>query len=201
MIEPKKFRSRSCHKTERGMALVETLVALAILLVVSSGVLGVLALAVSTTETQGHLAARTAEYAQDKMEQLMALAFCDGGSTGNAGTDTTVFPAVVGAGTGLAGCSAATIGNVPPAPPPTPLTGGGLNTTAPLAGYVDYLDAAGNLVVAGGNWEYVRVWQISVPPGTVGMKQVSVRAQARFAVGNNALAPTTTVVALKTFPF
>src|SRR2546423_4893555 len=158
--------------TQRGMSLVETMVALAILLVVAAGVMGLAVVALSTTETQGHLAARTAEYAQDKMEQLMALTFCDGGSDGVSGTNTTVFPATTNpAGTGLAGCTAATIGNVPPLPPPTPLTGGSLNTAAPVAKYVDYLDASGNLVTAGANWEYVRVWQISQPAGTVGMKQ------------------------------
>ena len=185
------------------MSLIETMIALAILMVVSVGVMVLAVIALSTTETQGHLTARTAEYAQDKMEQLMALTFCDGGSNGVSGTDTTVFPARTNpAGTGLAGCTAATIGNVPPLPPPTPLTGGGLNTTAPVAGYVDYLDASGNLVGAGANWEYIRVWQISQPAGTIGMKQVSVRAQVRRAIGsNNGLLPNTTVVAMKTFPF
>lgn len=201
MNQSSKFCSHAKGKSQRGMTLVETVIALAILLVVASGVMGVLVLAVSTTETQGHLAARTAEYAQDKMEQLMALAFCDGGSTGVAGTDTSVFPAVSGAGTGLGGCTAATIGNRPPDPPPTPLTGGGLSTTAPVVGYVDYLDAAGNLVGGGANWEYIRVWQISAPAGTIGMKQISVRTQARYAVGKNGLVPTTTVVARKTYPF
>ena len=106
------------------------------------------------------------------------------------------------AGTGLAGCTAATIGNVPPLPPPTPLTGGSLNTAAPVAKYVDYLDASGNLVTAAANWEYIRVWQITQPAGTIGMKQVSVRAQVRRAIGsNNGILPTTTVVAMKTFPF
>jgi type II secretory pathway pseudopilin PulG len=189
------------RKGQAGMTMVETVMALAILLIVAAGVMVLAVIAVSTTETQGHLAARTAEYAQDKMEQLMALTFCDGGSTGTGGTDTTVFPSVFGAGTGLAGCTAATIGNVPPAPPPTPLIGGSLDTTAPVAGFVDYLDVTGNLVGPGQAWEYIRVWQISVPAGSVGLKQVSVRAQARYAVGSNGLTPTTTVVAMKTFPF
>ena len=174
---------------------METMVALGMLLVVASGVMGLAAVAVSTTETQGHLAARTAEYGQDKMEQLLGLAFCDGGTTGTAGSDTTVFPAVFGAGTGLAGCTALA------APTPTPLAGGGLNPVAPVAGYVDYLDASGNLVAAAANWEYIRVWQITVPAGSTGLKQISVLAQARRSVGNNGLLPQSTVVALKTFPF
>jgi hypothetical protein len=181
------------RRLQAGVTLMETMVALAMLLVVASGVMGLAAVAVSTTETQGHLAARTAEYGQDKMEQLLALKFCDGGTTGTAGTDTTVFPAVFGAGTGLAGCTDMVLG--------VPQGGGGLSTTAPTAGYVDYLDASGNLVTAGANWEYIRVWQITVPAGTAGLKQVTVLAQARRAVGNNGLLPQATVVALKTFPF
>ena len=182
------YRKRS---TQAGMTLLETMIALAILLIVATGVMGIAAVAVSTTETQGHLAARTTEYAQDKMEQLLALKFCDGDTTGTSGTDTTVFPAVVGTGTGLAGCSDMTAG--------TAQSGGSLTTTAPTAGYVDYLDASGNLVAASGNWEYIRVWQITAQ-GT-SMKQVSVKAQARHAVGTNGRLPEATVVALKTFPF
>src|SRR5260370_41003171 len=93
--------SRS-RKPQAGLTVMETMIALAMLLIVAAGVMGLAAVAVSTTETQGHLAARTAEYAQDKMEQLLALKFCDG----VPGTDTTSFPAVVTpTGTGLTGCT------------------------------------------------------------------------------------------------
>src|SRR6266852_6000169 len=91
------------RKSQAGLTVMETVIALAMLVIVATGVMGLAAVAVSTTETQGHLAARTAEYSQDKMEQLLALHFCDGPPSG---TDTTVFPAVVSAsGTGLAGCT------------------------------------------------------------------------------------------------
>jgi prepilin-type N-terminal cleavage/methylation domain-containing protein len=188
--QPKRVRKAN---SQSGMTLVETLVAVAILLVVASGVLGLACVAVTTTENQGHLAARTAEYAQDKMEQLMALTFCDG--TGGLGTDTTVFPAVIGNGTGLAGCTNLN------APIPTPSTGGGLNPSAPAQGYVDYLDATGTQVGANGNWEYIRVWQISVPAGTTGMKQITVKSQVKTGVGNVGLLPQSTVVALKSYLF
>ena len=181
------------RKSEAGLSLLETMIALAILLLVAAGIMGLATIATSTTETQGHLASRTTEYAQDKMEQLLALKFCDGPTNG---TDTTVFPAVVNAGgTGLAGC------NNPGGNPPTALSGGSLNPAAPTAGYVDYLDASGNLVTSTANWEYIRLWQISVPAGSNGLKQISVLAQARFTVGKNGQAPQSTVVALKTFPF
>jgi type II secretory pathway pseudopilin PulG len=181
------------RKSQAGLSLLETMIALAILLLVAAGIMGLATIATSTTETQGHLASRTTEYAQDKMEQLLALKFCDGPTNG---TDTTVFPAVVNAGgTGLAGC------NNPGGNPPTALSGGSLNPAAPTAGYVDYLDASGNLVASTANWEYIRLWQISVPAGSSGLKQISVLAQARFTVGKNGQVPQSTVVALKTFPF
>ena len=182
-------------KTQSGMSLLETLIALAILLIVAAGVMGIATIATSTTETQGHLASRTTEYAQDKMEQLLALAFCDGPPNTTA-TDTTVFPAVVDAsGTGLAGCTNLS------ANPPTASTGGSLDPTNPVTGYVDYLDASGNLVTSAGSWEYIRVWQISVPSGSSGLKQISVLAQAHYAIGKDGQVPKSTVVALKTFPF
>jgi hypothetical protein len=190
-LQRKRFLPRS-RKAQAGLTVMETVIALAMLVIVATGVMGLAAVAVSTTETQGHLAARTAEYAQDKMETLLALKFCDGPTSG---TDTTVFPAVVGNGTGLAGCT-----NLAAATP-TASAGGGLSITAPTAGYVDYLDASGNLVGSAANWEYIRVWQITVPAGSVGLKQVAVLTQARRAVGGGLTLPQSTVVALKTFPF
>src|ERR1035437_7161592 len=72
--------------SQTGMSLLETMVALTILLIASIGILTMGMLATETTENQGHLAARTAEYAQDKMEQLVGLSFCD------YTTDTTACP-------------------------------------------------------------------------------------------------------------
>ena len=191
-----KFKRKSFRRNRTpnaGMTFLETMVALSLLLIVASGVMGLASVAVSTTETQGHLAARTAEYAQDKMEQLLALKFCDGGTGGTTGSDTTVFPAVAGSGTGLAGCSDMTNGIAQ--------GGGGLSTTAPTSGYVDYLDASGNLVASTATWEYIRVWQITVPAGSTHLKQISVLAQASKAVVSSGRLPQATVVALKTYPF
>jgi hypothetical protein len=134
--------------------------------------------AMSTTETQGHLASRTAEYGQDKMEQLLALLYAD------IQTDTTVFPAAItGNGKGLQ-------------------VGGGLNPNAPVQGYSDYVDSAGNPVAAAGNWSYIRVWQIT--QAAPNMKQISVLTQVRHSIGNASQAgilPTSTVTSLKSAPF
>src|SRR5260370_1830288 len=168
------FHKLKNRKSQTGMSLVETMIALGLLLVVAAGVLSLGGIALATTENQGHLAARTAEYAQDKMEQLLSLRYLD------TNTDTTVFPAALG-GTGLQ-------------------AGGSLNPAAPVAGYADYLDASGNLVVAGGVWENIRVWQIT-DNAAANLKTVSVLSQVRTGVGQTALLPQSTVVALKSFPF
>ncbi len=165
-------------KAQAGMTLLETVVALALLLVVASGIMSLAGVAMSTTENQGHLASRTAEYAQDKMEQLLALNYQD------KHTDTTVFPAVLGANCPTA-CGL--------------VLGGGLNPNAPVAGYSDYVDASGNPVAAGANWQYVRVWQITqAAPNLI---QISVLTQVRSGVGQVAVLPQTTVVCLKSNPF
>ena len=161
---------------QAGISLIETMIALGLLLIAAAGIMTMATVAMSTTETQGHLAARTAEYAQDKMEQLLALQYPD------INTDTTVFPsALTGNGTGLA-------------------AGGGLNPNAPVAGYSDYVDKSGNPVGAGGNWQYVRVWQITdnVP---LQIKTITVVTQVRYTVGQNGLLPRSMVSCLKSFPF
>jgi hypothetical protein len=177
---------RPVHRlSQSGMSVLETLIALSILVIVSVGILSMAAVAMSTTENQGHLAARTAEYAQDKMEQLMSL------SWGDPATDTTTFPSASSGGSGL------TIGgsSAPTAPVATPGTG-----------YVDYLDISGQPVASSGNWYYIRVWQISAYPSTCVathcLKQISVTAQVKTQVGaNQGALPKSTLTALKSFPF
>jgi hypothetical protein len=145
--------------------------------------------AVETTENQGHLQSRAAEYAQDKMEQLISLGW------GDPATDTTVFPA----------CSPQTN---PSCSTGTGLTVGGSSDPAnpvssPGNGYVDYLDSTGNPTTSTGNWYYIRVWKIEAPSAT--LKRLTVTAQVRSTVGGAGsgagAVPTATVVSLKTAPF
>jgi hypothetical protein len=166
------------RSNDAGSMLIETLIACGILIVVMAGVMSIGVVSMTTTENQGHLAARTTEYSQDKMEQLVALAWTDTLS------DTRVFPATQAGGTGLA-------------------VGGSLNPAAPAAGYVDYLDVSGNLLPAGAgapaNWYYVRVWQVTNP--SANLKQISVTSTVRWGFGRQ-LAPISTVTVLKTrFPW
>jgi len=165
-------------ESPEGTTLIETTIACAILLVAMAGLMGMSGIATGMTENQGHLAARTTEYAQDKMEQLLALKY------GDAQSDTTVFPAANAGGTGLA-------------------VGGSVNTAASVAQYVDYLDQSGNLLVAVGNtapagWFYKRVWQITNP--STNLKMITVTTIVARSVGGSQV-PQSTVAALKTSPF
>jgi hypothetical protein len=157
--------------------LIETLAATALILIAIAGMGSMGVVGMTSTENQGHLAARCTEYAQDKMEQLLVLAWTD------TDADTRVFPAAGVGGTGLA-------------------VGGSAVTTAPAAGYVDYLDQSGNLLPSGAgvpaNWYYVRAWSVTSP--SVNLKQITVTATVRSTLGRNA-PPSSTVTSLKTFPF
>lgn len=173
------------RRSERGVSLLETVIALSILLVGSLGLLPLGIMAVSTTESEGHLVSRATEYSQDKMEQLLSLAYAD------AVTDTRVFPAVASGGTGLA-------------------IGGSSDSAAPVPLYVDYLSATGDLISATGTtapagWFYKRVWAISKPWYTstppVEIKQVTVTTVVARRVGAFGIVPRATMVALKTSPF
>lgn len=159
-----------------GFTLLETIVALGILAVVAAGILPLGIVATKATENQGHLMARTTEYAQDKLEQLMALSY------GDSVTDTRVFPAATSGGTGLT-------------------VGGSLNPNNPITGYADYLDIDGN-VVTNDTWYYKRIWQISQPSGTTNLKEITVLTIVRqSAAGGAGRLPQATVTSLKTFPF
>jgi Flp pilus assembly protein TadG len=164
-------------REERGTTLVETAIASAILLVAVTGLMSLGGVATMHTENQGHLAARTTEYAQDKMEQLLALAYTDSAS------NTVVFPAAASGGTGLA-------------------VGGSQTPPAPVNGYVDWLANDGSLLGGGttapATWFYERVWQITSPSS--GIKQISVTTRVRSAVGG-AMPPVSTVTALKASQF
>jgi hypothetical protein len=169
---------RKVLRSEHGVSLIETTIATSLLSVMMAGLLGTAGIATKFTENEGHLSARAAEYAQDKMEQLLALAWGDGV------TDTTVFPAVNAGGTGLA-------------------VGGSLVLAAPAVGYVDYLDVNGNLLPTVGGlppavWFYKRVWKITAP--NANLKQITVTATVFSSVGQ-AIVPTSSVAALKSNSF
>jgi hypothetical protein len=171
------FRARiRSLRNEEGTTLIETTIACAILLVTMAGLLSLGALATMHTENEGHLSPRTTEYAQDKMEQLLALAY------GDLTSNTIVFPATPAGGTGLA-------------------IGGSSLTNAPVAGYVDWLAGDGTLLGGGvtppTSWFYERVWKTSMVGG---VKQLEVTVTVRSAIAK-AMLPKSSVVAVKASQF
>jgi len=175
----KKFAKN--RRSQAGISLIETMIALAILLIVSIGILSMAVVSISTTENQGHLGARTAEYAQDKMEQLLSLSFND------TQTDTSVASFVANSSAGSPGLAA----------------GGSVTYGTTVNGYVDYLDSSGNPLGGGATapsgWFYVRMWRITDVSST--LKQIDVRVWARTGVNGNSYLPQSSVSALKSSPF
>ena len=175
--------------SDAGLTLIETVFAVSMLLVAMIGLLSMAGLATAYTENHGHLEARTTEYAQDKMEQLLAISFTD------AVTDTTQFPAVPDAttGSGLA-------------------VGGGVTTASPVDRYVDWLAYNGDLLGGGATapatWYYERLWDICYVQSdntcntttATGVKQITVVTTVKSSIGR-ALLPKSTVVALKASQF
>ena len=163
--------------SDGGVTLIETVFASAILLVVMTGLMSVMGVATALTENEGHLAARAAEYAQDKMEQLLALSYSD------ASSNTTVIPTVATGGSGLA-------------------LGGSSNPSAVAATYVDYLDSDGKPLcpctgtTVPNGWFYKRVWEISTPAGSTNLKQVTVTAIVARSHANKII-PRATLTALR----
>jgi type II secretory pathway component PulJ len=185
---------------EQGSSLIEVMIATGLLATLMAGLMGMAGLAILTTENQGHLAARATEYAQDKMEQLLALAY------GDVTSDTRTFPAASTGGTGLA-------------------VGGSFDVDNPVALYVDYLDVNGNLcgsasalavtpvsaqcpapsgTVAPVNWFYKRAWKIddnstdaTLPAN---LKRITVAGATTRGFGGTTRA-TSYLTVLKTSPF
>jgi hypothetical protein len=169
---------QAVRRSDEGSSLVEVLVSAAIMTTLAAGLMAMAGVALTQSENQGHLAARTAEYAQDKMEQLLVLAY------GDTTSDTRQYPSAAAGGTGLA-------------------VGGSNNAATPVAGYVDYLDVRGNLLAsaagaAPAGWFYMRVWQINALSAS--LKEVRVTATVARGIGRQAT-PTATLITLKTFPF
>jgi hypothetical protein len=163
---------------EKGVTMIETVVASFILLVAVTGALVPFRVVINQNKKQGELATRTTEYCQDKMEQLMALSFSD------SATNTTVYPPTSTGGTGLGGTMAASA------------TVGGTNLSSPTSGYVDYLDSSGNLLTSSAGSYYERVWSIATD-STAKLKTITVVTEAATTTGMQGGTPESTLVCIK----
>jgi Tfp pilus assembly protein FimT len=165
-------------RNERGVTMVETVIALLLLTIGVMGVMGVLTIAITQNWNQGDRSTRTTEYAQDKMEQLLALSFSDSVS------NTTVYPTQSTGGTGLGGAMA---GNS---------TVGGVINGSPVTGYVDYIDSSGNLQTTNTNALYIRQWSIATNSAG-NLKTITVVARALATSANAGITPSTILVCMK----
>ena len=156
---------------ESGLTLVESLIAILILLFGLLAMAQALTFSVVASKTHGRDAAKATAYAHDKMQELTNLLFDD------TTTNVTVNPPYPATGTGLTAG-----GSIPPA--------------APVAGYVDYLNSAGARTDAG-NAVFTRQWQITDDPALTDMKRITVTVTSTrsFRLGTR---PSTTVVTEKT---
>lgn len=77
-------------RCQRGAILLETMVAGAMLLIVATGLMNTFLVAVANNQAQGNIATRTTDFAQEKMESLLALDFNDPALGGALAGDSTV---------------------------------------------------------------------------------------------------------------
>jgi Tfp pilus assembly protein PilV len=168
------LRGTSGKKNERGFSVLEAMFAAIIMTVGIAGLMALFVVAAAKNAGQGDQATRTTEFAQDKMEQLLALNYNDAASQ-VAGATTTA--------TGGAGLS----------------QGGSLSVASPTVNYVDYVDSLGTVSSSATGARYIREWLISPP--TQNVKTVTVTVTALFSadIGTNmhSLAPSTTLIAMK----
>lgn len=172
--------------TDRGLSLIETMVAVLIALFVVFSLGTVIFIASVTGKNQGTEATRATIYAQDKMEKLLSL---------GAPTQSPVNPPDFTSCTKSASLQPSqcnTTGISGSSWTQGLLAGGSLSATTPgcssvTAGYADFLDTNGMQLTASGcsaitTYAYVRQWQITdlTPPlNGPPMKQITV---AVFAV-------------------
>ena len=154
---------------EVGMTLVESMMAILILLFGLLSMAQVLAVSLMGSKTYGRDAGKTTAVAHDKMEELTALQF------GDTTTNVTVAPPYPASGSGLT-------------------AGGSVYPSEPVAGYADYLSTTGARTSASAA-AYGRQWQIINESATSKKIIVSVSSRRSF---RNGTAPSTTLVTQKT---
>lgn len=156
---------------QKGSTLIETMVAAVILVIGVLTLAGTLASAANDNWNRGDRATRTTEYAEDKMEQLMALSFTDTAS------NTAVYPPTTTGGTGLT-------------------AGGGVTSGSPISGYVDYVNDAGAQQTSATGATYVRQWSVSVN-AAANLETITVMVSALDTYGLGGATPTVTLVCTK----
>lgn len=170
---------------ERGVSLVETMIAVLISMFVMTALGGVVFTATVQNKNQGVEMSRVAVYAQDKIETLMNLDWSDcTPSTPLTGCNTTGY---TGSGWNQGLIAGGTLTYATECP-----------SSGAAVGYIDYLDANGNQKTGAdcssvGLYAYQRQWritdEIATAAGTPGLKRIDVYVWSKNAVNTGATAP------------
>lgn len=194
-----------------GVTLIETMVAVVIALIGVFSVGGVIYQATVTNKNQGTETTRATIYAQDKIEKLLSLDFtgCMQAASLQPSTCNTTNISDSGWTQGLlAGgpisSSSATI---------TPVANDCPNVPSSYKGYIDFLDANGQQLPAGGagacssatgtGIAYIREWSISdLTPFSAGpaMKQITVAVYSALAINTGSGKPIAVVTSVRSNP-
>lgn len=180
------------RRTEQGVTLIETMIAVLISLFVMVSLGGVVFTATVQNKNQGVEMSRVTVYAQDKTETLMNLDWydCTAETPGTGCNTTGITDASWNRGFKAGGTL-------------TPQSG--CPDSGAAVGYIDFLDSTGNKITgadcsaitaaaaAGRPYAYQRQWQITdiiaTAAGTPGLKRIDVIVWSRNAVNTGAAAP------------
>ncbi len=173
-------------RTNRGVSLVETMIAVLVAFIVMSSVGAVVFSSMVANKNQGTEVTRMTALAQEKMEQLVRLSF------GDTSTNTTLV-SDTGWAIGLTPNTSTNLDQLAACP---------ASGTANV-GYVDFLDndaqplagACADAFVSG--FGYQRRWKVTNVPSVAGLKQVTVIVYSLNAVRASGAPPTVALTTLK----
>ncbi len=174
------------ERDERGVSLVETMIAVLVAFIAMSSLGAVIFSAMVANKNQGTETTRMTALAREKMEQLVRLPYDDTTTNTTLITDT-------GWDVGLASSAATDLTQLTSCP-----GSGDANV-----GYVDFLDNNGQplagacaTAIASG-FGYERRWKITDVSGVSGLKQITVMVYAPNAVRAGGAMPTVAVTTFK----
>ncbi|HUZ45650.1 MAG TPA: hypothetical protein VMW54_03350 [Terriglobia bacterium] len=189
--------------SDRGVSLIETLIAVLIAVIGLFSVGGLIFQATVTNKNQGTEVTRATIYAQDKMEKLLSLDFtsCAQSASLQPSSCNTTNISATGWRQGLiAG------GVIGPLQATCPASGASV-------GYIDFLDsngiqlpgttaAAACSAITASNITYVRMWQITDLASTGGpaIKQISVAVYSQAAMNTGSGKPIVLLTSLLSNP-
>ena len=172
-------------RRQRGFNMLELLLATVVFLIGITGLMALATVAIAKTSSHGEQGTKTVEYAQDKMEQILALNYTTAAvDTTTDLSQSTISSVVATAGTGLTANPTCDFSN--------PVT-----TNC----YIDYVSGSGVASNSSSGAQYMRMWKI-VDDSSSLSKTVTVYVIALYGADRNRLgtllAPSATLVACKT---